>query len=134
MLEQEHAQDHSGGRPEPPAPAAQVPAAEGGGDELDQLVIVQNLVDRPELVIPQLVTVGPQHLEDTALRMRATDYGASMEIERVQCAVGRSTSITCDDGAARELTSRKLSTLPRTRRRSPRQPRVSAVRFAPGSS
>jgi hypothetical protein len=54
--------------------------AKGGLDQIDKLVILQGLIDCPQLVIPQLVTVGKQHLEDAALRIRATDHGASREI------------------------------------------------------
>ena len=76
MLEQKHAEDDRGGRSEAPASAAQRVAAESGGDEVDEVFIVQELVDRPELGGPELVTIGQQYLEDAALRIRATDHGA----------------------------------------------------------
>ena len=120
---------------EPPAAAAQrVPAAEGGVDHIDEHVIVQDLVDRAELGTPQLVAVGQQHFEDAALRIRATDHGASMELERVRCTVGRSASITDHDEGTHEPRSRKISVRPRIRRCSPRKQRPSAVSFAPGSN
>lgn len=135
MLEQEHPQDHGRGRARAPAPAAQrMPAAKGGVDQLDEGVIVQDLVDRPELVIPELVPVRQQHLEDAALSIRATDHGAPIEAELVRCAVGGHQSITDDNAATRKYASRKLTVLPRAGRHSPRKSRASAVSFAPGSS
>ena len=137
MLEQEHAQDDGDGRPETPATAAQrVSAAEGGFEQVNEGIIVQDLVDRPELGVPELVPVGQQHFEDAALRIRATDHGPSMESGRLRCAVSGSVSeiITRDDGAASPRASRKLSVLPVVGRRSPRNTRASALSFAPESS
>src|SRR5205809_699617 len=103
-------QDHGGGRAEPPAAAAQrVPAAEGGVDQINELVIVQELVDGPEFVRPELVSIGQQHLEETALRIRATDHGASMALERVRCTIGRKASIARYDDEAPAQRSRKIS-------------------------
>jgi hypothetical protein len=67
----------SAGSSEPLAAAAQrVPSATGSGDEIDEFVILQGSVNHPELILPQFLTVGPPHLEDAALRIRATDHGA----------------------------------------------------------
>lgn len=109
--------------------AQRVPAAEGGIDQIDEHVIVQELVDRAELGTPQLVAVGQQHFEEAALRIRATDHGASMELERVRCTVGRSASITDHDEGARKQRSRQISVRPRSQRCSPQKQRPSAVSF-----
>src|SRR5439155_19858535 len=93
MLEQEHPKDDRRGGAEPTAPATQrVPAAERRVDQVDDVVIVQDLVDRPKFGIPELVPVWQEHFEGAALRVRATDHAASMEVDRVRCAVGTSAS------------------------------------------
>ena len=103
--------DDGRGRAEPPAAAAQrVPAAEGGVDQIDELGIVQDLVDRAELGTPQLVAVGQQHFEDAALRIRATDHGASMETAWPRCFWGEvaTDDICCHHGAPPLDPSRKI--------------------------
>jgi hypothetical protein len=50
--------------------AQRVPSATDSGDAIDEFVILQGSVNRPERILPQVLTVGPQHLEDTALRER----------------------------------------------------------------
>jgi len=113
-----------------------VAAAESGGDEVDEVFIVQELVDRPELGGPELVTIGQQYLEDAALRIHATDHGAPIETGRLRYAddANVDANITDDDEAQRAQASRKLSVLSMARRRSPRKTRPSAVTSAPGSS
>ena len=115
-----------------PRPAA----AEGGSDQIDEIIIVQHLVDRSQLGIPELPPVGQQHLEDAELRIRATDDKASIEIGRLRCAVdwSGSESITHHDGGTRTHVSRELSVLSLAGRGSPPKMPVSAVSFAPGSS
>jgi hypothetical protein len=41
-------------------------AARGSGKEIAEFVILQDSVNRPELIIPPFVTVRPEPLEDAA--------------------------------------------------------------------
>ena len=63
-----------------------------GVDQVNDVLIVQDLVDRPGFGIPQLIPVWQQDFEDAALRVRATEHAASMEVDRVRCAAGKSAS------------------------------------------
>jgi hypothetical protein len=61
----------SAGSSEPLVAAAQrEPSATGSGNEIDEFVILQRSVDRPELILPPFLTLGPPHREDAALRER----------------------------------------------------------------
>jgi hypothetical protein len=61
----------SAGSSEPLVAAAQrEPSATGSGDEIDEFVILQGSVDRPKPILPPSLTLGTQHLEDTALDAR----------------------------------------------------------------
>jgi hypothetical protein len=72
--------------------AQRVAAAERSVDQLNDVVIVQDLVHRPEFGIPELVPLWQQNFEDATLRVRATDHAASLVVARVRCAGGTSAS------------------------------------------
>ena len=105
MLQDQHAQDNGSRRAgAPAAPAQRVPPAERGIDLIDELVtsstmsIVRNSSSHN-------FSDGQQHLEDAPLPMRATNHGASSQIERVQCDVGSRDCITAHDDVTRERAS-----------------------------
>src|SRR5947209_2798191 len=62
----------------PPSPPTQGSATrEGVNDHVNDRLVIEQLVDLAKDWVPELVRVGQQHLEDTALRVRATDHGTS---------------------------------------------------------
>src|SRR5437667_935176 len=82
VLEDQHAQDHGGGGAEATAALTQrIAPREPLDDQVDERFIVENGIDLTKRRIPELVAIGQQHLEDTALRIRTTDHGASMEAQ-----------------------------------------------------
>jgi hypothetical protein len=52
-------------------------ASERVNDHVNERLVIEQLVDLAKDGIPELIRVGKQHLEDTALRVRATDHGTS---------------------------------------------------------
>ena len=80
VLEDEHPEDHHRGRPGAAAlPAPPVASAQGLDHVVDQRVIREDLIHRPERGIPELVPVGQQDLDQATLGERASDHPASAE-------------------------------------------------------
>ena len=137
MLQDQHAKDDVGWRAEPAAAPAQRQAAfQSLGDQLDEGLVLECGVDPPQCGIPELVTVGQQHLEDAALAMRATDHGTSGAVGRLQGASGQIAvgNITNDDEAAPPDPSTKLCVRALSLPRRPHKQRPSCLTFAPESS
>src|SRR2546426_9194379 len=85
MLEDQHSQDHRGGRPQS-APALTLRMALGQGlrDAIDEDIVIEKSVDLPERGIPELVSVGQEHFHEAALPVRSPHHGASGEAARPQ--------------------------------------------------
>ncbi len=82
VLEDQHPEDHDHGRAQPTAGRALGPAApEGGVDEVDDCLIVEDGVDPAQVVVPELVAVGQQHFDEAALQVGAPDHGSSAEAD-----------------------------------------------------
>ncbi len=119
MLQNEHSKENGGRGAEPPTAATQrVALSQPLDDQVDKRLVVEDGIDLTEDGIPGFVPVGQQHFEDAALRMSATDHGASMETEWLRCLLGEVVidDITCHHGAAPQDPSRKLN-VPTLRRR-----------------
>src|SRR5512144_3182453 len=81
---------------EPSASLAQrMPCRERSGDPIDEDLSIEDRVDLPESRIPELVAVGQEHFQETALPVRSPHHGASGEarrpqgLHRVSCAAAR---------------------------------------------
>jgi len=51
----------------------------GDGDQVEEAVIVQDLVHRPELGVPQLVAIGQEPFEGAGLRIHAAEVGLGVD-------------------------------------------------------
>ena len=71
VLEDQQPQ-HDGRRRPQPAPAAtlRVPARQGVGDAINELLVVEQRIDPAEGRVPELVRIGQEHFDQAALRVR----------------------------------------------------------------
>ena len=138
VLQDQHTKDDVGRGAEPAAaPAQRVAAFQRLGDQLDKSLVLERGIDSPQRWIPELVAVGQEHLEDTALAMRATDHGTSGEGSRLRCALGDIVAvhnITDDDDAVAMNPSTKLRVRTPSAARAPRKQRAKALTSAPESN
>src|SRR5438128_2540809 len=102
VLEDQHPQDHRGGRPQS-APALTLRMALGQGlhDAIDEDLVFEQRVDPLESGIPELVGVGQEHFYEATLPVRSPHHGASGEaawpqrLHRVSCAAARRVRSRC---------------------------------------
>src|SRR5262249_21110707 len=80
MLQDEHPQYDLGGRAETPTVLALRPPRFGTlRHRFNHRFVLEQRVDPPQPIGPQLVTVGQQHFEQTALALSALDHARSFE-------------------------------------------------------
>jgi hypothetical protein len=114
MLENQHSQDHRGGRPQS-APALTLRMALGQGlrDAIDEDLVLEQRVDPSEGGIPEFVGVGQEHFHEAALPVRSPHHGASDEtvrpqrVHRVSCAAARPVRSRCSLTVAHRLPGRQ---------------------------
>lgn len=130
MLEHQHPEDDRGGSAQSPAPSTQrMAAGERVNDHVNQRLVIEQRVDLAKDGIPELVRVGQQHLEDTALRVRATDHGTSEMSVVSACAAGALLSFHNRVGSGHSSTKTRVRTP--SGALSPRHQRAKRVHFAP---
>jgi hypothetical protein len=78
MLEHEHAQDDRGRRAESPPPRALGMAPDQRvRDQLDQGLVFEERVDPAQRGIPELIGIGEEDFDETALLVRSPHHGVS---------------------------------------------------------
>ena len=80
MLQNQHPNHHVRRRPRTSTPTTLRPSCfERLGHDLNHGLVLEQRVDPPQPVGPQLVTIGEQHLEQTSLALTASDHARSFE-------------------------------------------------------